>query len=178
MRTKVMHHLKSWSDPTVKIIGSNPDDWEIDLPMEMDRGARYAVFKSKADARSPKDTVTWVKDEEVLPEDEASFVITGSFNDWDEDDFMDEGDVPGLKTTIVTVPESGMLEFRFLMNGIIDNVFAPETDHCTRKLTPIIGPEPDLKNCWTLLGEPDSDFQIELFVRKGKRSILWFPRKL
>merc|ERR1712110_947346 len=54
---------------------------------------------------------------------------------------MAEGDVPGVYVIIVEVPQSGSLEFQFLIDGDQEQVLGPAIPNCTRKTEAIIGPQ-------------------------------------
>merc|ERR1712187_87517 len=69
----------------------------------------------------PEDKLKWeVQEDGPDPKDDADddafFSICGNFNDW-EDDRMAAGDVPGVHTATLEVPDSGILEWRFLKDG-------------------------------------------------------------
>lgn len=87
---------------------------------------------------------------------------------------MATGDVAGVHSATVLMPESGVLEFRFLKEGEQDQTLAPQIDNCTMKTAPIFGPSPDLKNKWKVTGADGDEIKIELLSFKGKFSVVWF----
>merc|ERR1712217_407902 len=164
------------SPPEVRPVGDDPDEWESDLPpADIKPGDIFTITMSSDDP--PDAPIKWVKEDTIEEEDEddedAFFSITGNFNSW-EDDRMAPGDVPGQNITTVTVPESGILEFRFLKDGDSEQVVAPAVPDCTKKCAPIIGPKAGVTNSWKIRAPEDSEMQIEILSLKGKFSILWF----
>merc|ERR1712039_1111291 len=105
-------------------------------------------------------------------EEQTFYTITGNFNEW-TDDRMEDGNVPGLYTAEIEVPQDGVLEFRFLMNGNSDQIICPAVDNCTRRSADIIGPEEGLNNKWLITANPGTDYTIELFIKDNKRSVMW-----
>merc|ERR1711918_34619 len=114
--------------------------------------------------------------DELVDDEDTFFAITGNFNSWEEDRLA-PGDVPGQHTCTVAVPESGVIEFRFLREGSSDQVIAPATENCTRKTTPIVGPKAGLKNNWIISCTPESEVTIELLSLNGKYSVMWLECK-
>eukprot|EP00415_Alexandrium_ostenfeldii_P001140 UN1140 len=114
--------------------------------------------------------------EKLMDEDEdnedAFYCLTGNFNDWGEDR-MTPGDVAGLHIVTVEVPESGSLQFRVLEDGEADKVICPKTPSCYKRTEAIIGPAKDLTNRWIIDAPAGRDVTIELFVSRGKKSIMW-----
>jgi hypothetical protein len=171
---QIMKRLANMKAPEVRAYGRNPDDWECDwLGKDAKPGDKYTLVMSED---KPSETrIKLVKVEETPADEEAEetfYDITGNFNEWGQERMM-AGDIAGLFTATLEVPASGQLEFRFLENGDAKMVLAPETDNCSRRLVPIIGPEADLTNMWSIGGTPHADMQIELLIHKGKRSIMW-----
>jgi len=163
--------------PEVRCIGSSPDDWESDWPdaRGMRRGAKWAVSFSTNDA--PDASLKYVLADDGLDDlaelDDHFYCITGNFNGWESDRLL-AGDVPGLWTAEVEMPDSGVLEFHFLQDGEEEQVLCPASAYCRRKTETIVGPSPDVPvNNWIIEGSPMEDVQIELFVRNGIRTLLW-----
>merc|ERR1712061_748322 len=99
---------------------------------------------------APDQPIKWQMveaDDKLDDEDDAFFAITGNFNEW-TDDRMSEGNVPGLSTAVVEMPDEGVLEFRFLMNGDTNMILGPAEVECSKKLVRIIGPEAGLTHKW------------------------------
>jgi len=169
----IQKKMKRMPPPEVRVIGDNPDDWDSDLPLaDVKPGDKYTIYFSSED---PKETpLRWVKDTGAAEEEEeeASFAITGSFNDWEEDR-MAPGDVPGQFMTTLTVPSSGSVEFRFVKDGDSTKLVCPLEPACSRRSAPIAMKE-GLKNSWIVAAEPESELQIELLYLQGKYSIVWF----
>jgi len=106
---------------------------------------------------------------------EATFAITGNFNNWDEEEAipMEDGEVPGVHRTSLQVPAGGELHFHLLKGGDVKQVVGPEIDGCTRKGAPIVGPKAGLTNKWVIQAAEGQDVRIEFFSKGGRRSILW-----
>lgn len=173
----LLKRLSRMSAAEVRPIGDNPDEWESDLPeADAKPGTKYTIVINRED---PIDApIKWVKSDdadEVVDDDDTFFAITGNFNGW-EDDRMAPGDAAGQHSCVVTLPDDGILEFRFLREGDTDQVIAPQVPNCTRKSAPIEGPKKELTNTWTIRGEPgdEKEYQIELMSMNGKYSVVWF----
>mmetsp|Transcript_126995 Transcript_126995/g.284038 ORF Transcript_126995/g.284038 Transcript_126995/m.284038 type:complete len:940 (-) Transcript_126995:62-2881(-) len=170
----IMKRLRKMAPPEVRPIGDDPSEWESDLPDDVNKpGDIYHLIINDQD---PVDApIKWVKTEaaDEDEDDESFYDITGNFNGW-ESDRMSPGEAIGQFQTTATVPSNGMLEFRFLRDGDSEEVLAPEVANCTRKTAPIIGPKSGLTTSWVIKADPDTEFQIELCVIKGRRGVLWF----
>lgn len=161
--------------PEVRPVGSNPEDWDSDYPAaDAKAGDRYTVTVRQEDTLDTP--IRWVRDMPDAPEEEAeeeeTYEITGNFNDW-ESDRMITGLVPGSFTTTVVVPDSGVLEFRFLRDGDIMQVLAPETAICSRRSARVLGPDSGLTNKWSVQAEPESEIEVQLLVTKDCKSVMW-----
>lgn len=169
--------LKKMPLPEVRVIGTNPDDWESDWPDPCLKGAKYSVHFHPDDSDDqPLRFVREVLDEDDLkPEDQDWYDICGNFNDWTGDRMLEQS-ITGLHRFQTDIPENGVLEFRFVKNGNPDLVLAPATDNCSRKSAAIIGPAKDLSNKWAVAGEPGVEIEIELFITNERRSLLWLKR--
>jgi len=86
---------------------------------------------------------------------------------------MTEGNVPGLATFGLEVPDDGVVEFYFLKNGEEDQVLCPSVDECSKRVTPILGPGNQAKNKWRVKAEAGLEMMIELFVKDGKKTVTW-----
>mmetsp|Transcript_33145 Transcript_33145/g.98687 ORF Transcript_33145/g.98687 Transcript_33145/m.98687 type:complete len:945 (-) Transcript_33145:110-2944(-) len=167
--------VKQMAPPEVRVNGSDPSLWEWDGPdKDIKHGEKYTITLRSDD---PIETsVKWVKEQDGTSEEDDFYVITGPFCDW-EGERMVEGAVPGMRTYTAEVPDSGMLEFRFLRNGEEDEVLYPPIDKCSKKTAPILGPPKEdkglEKNVWCVHGTPGSNVKIDLFICRGKRSLMW-----
>mmetsp|Transcript_21376 Transcript_21376/g.45523 ORF Transcript_21376/g.45523 Transcript_21376/m.45523 type:complete len:941 (-) Transcript_21376:71-2893(-) len=175
IKEQIMKRLSKMAPPEVRPIGDNPDEWDHDMPdLDAKPGDLFFVSVNETD---PKDApLKWEKQEGPDMDDDADdvfFSITGNFNAW-EDDRMAPGDVPGQNVATVTVPSSGVLEFRFLKEGDSEMVIAPEMASCTKKICKIKGPTAGLSTSWCISADPDTEYQVELFNMNGKYSVLWF----
>jgi len=154
-------------------MGSNPDDWEADFPdwRNVDRSAKFQVSLSPQDMDQP---LRWEQVQELGADDddEAFYSIAGNFNSW-TGDRMAAGDVPGLHTTVVEIPRSGRLEFRFWREGDEAQIVCPATPECSRITEGIIGPAKDLTNSWVIEATPGKEITIELLICQGRRSVMW-----
>lgn len=169
--------IAKMAPPEVRVVGDNPDEWETDGPnQDPTPGVKYKIEINSFD---PVDAPQkWVRDEagdeaEADDDEDVFYSITGSFNGWEEDR-MAPGNVSGQHTTLVTVPSSGTVEFRFLKDGDVDMVVGPATPQCTKKTAPIIGPEKGLTNSWVARASAGSELQVELMRVKGSYSVVWF----
>mmetsp|Transcript_118565 Transcript_118565/g.287749 ORF Transcript_118565/g.287749 Transcript_118565/m.287749 type:complete len:947 (+) Transcript_118565:84-2924(+) len=170
--------LKKMLAPEVRVNGADPALWEWDGPdKEVKRGDKYVITLRSDD---PLETpVKWVKEEDGGALDDGEddyYMITGPFCDW-EGERMEEGPITGMRTYTAEVPESGLLEFRFLKNGEEDEVIYPATDKCAKKTAAILGPAKEdkgrEKNVWCVAGAPGANIKIDLFMCRGKRSLMW-----
>jgi len=171
----ILKKLQKMSWPEVRPIGDDPNDWETDgLEMNAKPNEKYTITFNSDD---PPDTaVRWDKIQDTVDEEEDEdmfYAITGNFNAW-ESDRMSPGDLPGQHVANVVVPDSGSLEFRFLQEDDEAKVICPKTPKCTRKTEEIIGPTESGTNTWVVVEEPDTELQVELFVMKGRRGVVWF----
>jgi len=174
----ILTRIKRLAPAEVRVTGKNPDEWEADFP-DPQSCKRGAKFKIELDAEDPRDkAAVWEKvDEDEDGEDaDAYYAVTGNFNEWGEDR-MTPGDVAGLHTIAVDIPESGTLEFRFMQDGDPDMVICPMTPACTRRTEAILGPDKGLTNKWIIQGPPDREVRIELFVSRRTRSVMWLVEK-
>jgi len=184
----VARKLRGMAPPEVRVNGTDPDEWEYDGPeATVKSGDKYKVTLNSTD---PKDaSVKWVKEAEEEEDDgeDDFYCITGPFTEWDTDR-MAEGPVTGMHTISVQVPDSGVLEFRFVKNGDEEDTIYPMVDKCTRKTTPIFGPgketcknlhmrnvpeEGSEKNTWVVETTPGSFMKIDLFICRGMKSVSW-----
>jgi len=172
--------LASRAPPEVRVLGSSPDEWDADFPdsRKLDRdGTAFSIRMSPDDDGDTK--VKWELVEGAAPDpldDVAYYAISGNFNDW-ADDRMVAGSVPGAHVTTIEVPDSGSLEFRFLVDGDPDKVLGPATPGCTRKTEAIIGPRKGITNAWAVRASPQSEVTVQLFVQNGARSTMWVVEK-
>lgn len=174
----IMKRLKMMGPPEVHTNGGGPDDWEVAWPDEDSKpGDVWKIVFNPDDP--PFAPIRWERD--LLAENpyidypDDFYSISGNFNNWGSER-MDMGDVDGSYVTTVEVPTSGSVAFRFMHDGDKDRVVCPSEGSCTSKSTPILGPGPDLSNYWVAAGDPGSELHIELFARKGVKSVTWFMK--
>mmetsp|Transcript_125838 Transcript_125838/g.402844 ORF Transcript_125838/g.402844 Transcript_125838/m.402844 type:complete len:932 (-) Transcript_125838:47-2842(-) len=173
----VLQKIRKMAPPEVRVNGDDPSMWEWDGPdVTIKPGDKYRLsLELQEDA-----SIRWTKEGEAAEADEDDdgeedfYCITGLFNDW-EAERMDDGSISGLRTISIEAPESGVLQFRFLKNGEEDQVIYPEVDMCSRKTVPILGPAKGEQNTWYVQCAAKQLIQIELFICRGRRSILWMP---
>mmetsp|Transcript_44821 Transcript_44821/g.116019 ORF Transcript_44821/g.116019 Transcript_44821/m.116019 type:complete len:957 (+) Transcript_44821:89-2959(+) len=159
--------------PEVRVMGKNPDDWEADFPdwRNVPKDAKFTVRMGPSDVGQPlryEIVEAGVDDDD----DDTFYTISGNYNGW-EDDKMEAGDIPGVHQAIVDVPSSGVLEFRFHKDADTEKVLCPDEAACERKTAPILGPAKDLTNKWVVNAPPNRVVTIELFIRDGKKSVMW-----
>eukprot|EP00930_Biecheleria_cincta_P053378 TRINITY_DN3882_c0_g1_i2.p1 TRINITY_DN3882_c0_g1~~TRINITY_DN3882_c0_g1_i2.p1 ORF type:complete len:942 (+),score=169.40 TRINITY_DN3882_c0_g1_i2:42-2828(+) len=175
-KAKIMRRIAKMSPAEIRPVGQNPDYWEADLPdQNPNPGESYGLVLNPEDPID--EPMRWLKvsaSEQADSENDASYAVTGNFNTWSSD-HMEPGNVPGSHSIVVMVPSDGKLEFRFLRNGNIDEVIAPETSKCTQKLARINGPDPELTNFWLIEGQANTRYLIELLCLKGMYSLSWRP---
>jgi len=167
--------LSKMSPPEVRVVGDDPSEWETDGPnQDVDPHAKYTIEITSTDPIDAPQKWVRIDDEGDQEDDEDSFyVITGNFNSWEEDRLA-PGTARGQHTVIVTVPATGILEFRFLKDGDVEKAVGPETPNCSKKTAPIVGPTKGLTTSWLVRAPPDTDLQIELMSMKGSYTVLWF----
>jgi len=168
-----MKRLKMMKPPEVRPSGSSPYEWDSDFPdfKNIKPGTAFTICMNPED---PVDAPIRYEPVEEEPEDDEDcfFAITGNFNDWSEER-MTEGNVPGLATFGLEVPDDGVVEFYFLKNGEEDQVLCPSVDECSKRVTPILGPGNQAKNKWRVKAEAGLEMMIELFVKDGKKTVTW-----
>mmetsp|Transcript_58864 Transcript_58864/g.182397 ORF Transcript_58864/g.182397 Transcript_58864/m.182397 type:complete len:956 (-) Transcript_58864:110-2977(-) len=175
-----MKKMEMKPPPRVNVLGKDPNDWEADFPDTRNArpGAKWTLSMSPDD--EPEKAVEWkfVEDGPDLDaeDDDVFYAITGNFNDW-SDDRLAAGEVEGVHTTALDMPESGILEFRILKDGDPEQVICPATPLCSRRLEQIIGPGKGLENKWCITAEPNKEVQVEFFVKRGVMSIMWMVSK-
>lgn len=169
--------LRQSGPPEVRVTGHDPYEWEWDGPeKEVKPGDKYSLEIRVGDPSSQR----WIKEETGGEDDDLDdfFCISGNFNQGGLER-MEDGPVLGLRTITVTVPASGVLEFRFFLNGNVNEAIVPDMDRCKQKLTPIVGPfkESHFKanNFWLVESSPGQLMKIDLFVCRGRRALLWRP---
>jgi len=166
-----MGKLRRASVPII-VDGPDPANWVYSGP-DYNAGpdVKYNIILNR-DPVTEEETVTYERVEEAPPAPVEFYCTTGSHNEW-SDDRMIEGEVPGLYYQEVELPEEGSFEFRILAEGEEEKVIAPETT-TSKKLTPILGPEPDLRTSWVVKAAPGSVVRIEFFAPDvGPKSITW-----
>lgn len=178
--TLFLRRIRKMAAPEVRVNGDDPSMWEWDGPDEnVKPGDKYSISLNPTD---PEDTaVRWTKEEEGGEPDDGEedfYCITGSFNEW-EADRMEDGAVTGLRTIVLDMPRTGVLEFRFLKNGEEDQVIYPEFDKCSQKTAAVLGPVREdngrEKNTWYVECPAEQAVKIDLFICRGKRSVMWMP---
>lgn len=168
---KFLAKMKSSLPPRVVARGKNPADWESDWPDPHCKvGTQYKIKFTKGEDEPLK----WEqveKEDEIVPE-QPEYAITGNFNDW-SDDRMKHGDIEGLFMSVVEIPSSGTIEFRFLQDGDSEKVIAPRQDNCSSMSASLTGPAPDLTTKFAVKGDAGSWLQVELFMTKEFSSVMW-----
>merc|ERR1712066_1220753 len=112
--------------PQVRVTGKDPADWEADFP-DMRIHGTGAKFKAEVAQTEPQKAIVWKLEEDGPDheeEEDTFYSITGNFNDW-QDDRMAAGEAPGNFTSILEVPQGGLLQFRILKEGDAKQVIAP-----------------------------------------------------
>ncbi|CAJ1347259.1 unnamed protein product [Effrenium voratum] len=185
-----MKKLLSRPPPEVRPMGLDFDKWEADFPdtRMVRKGAKFSLSMGPDEGNEP---LRWdVVDEsrEIEVDDaEATYAITGNFNNWDDEEAvpMEDGEVPGVHRTTLQVPAGGELHFHLLKGGDAKQVVGPETDDCLKKGARIVGPQQNFKNKWVVQAPEGKEVRIEFFSRgdcerlavhdsvPGRRSILW-----
>jgi len=170
----VLAKIRKMAPPEVRVNGDDPAMWEWDGPDETVKPGDKYMLSLDGDS-----ALRWTKEEEGEEPDDGEedfYCITGPFNDW-EADRMEDGAVPGLRTITVEGPSSGSLQFRFLKNGEEDQILYPEYDECTRKTAAVLGPVQEdngrEKNTWYVACPEGKSVQIDLFICRGRRSVMW-----
>lgn len=168
--------LSMMSPPEIHPIGTNPADWEHNLPDNtILPGTVYSIPMSKDD---PEDApIQYVKEEEGFQDGATECDVAYSINYTDIDGVwatepMDLGAVSGLRSSYLEVPESGHIEFNFSQTVMPDLVVAPAVNMCTRK-TSIVGPAEGLTNKWVIAGKPGTTMRIDLFASLGVITVSW-----
>jgi len=152
--------------------GPDPASWEYGGP-DYNAGpeVKYRIVLNR-DPATEEESFTYEKVEETPPVPPEYYSTICDVNDWAEDRMLD-GDVPGLFYQEIDIPEGGSLEFRLLAEGDEQKEIAPEFT-TSKKLTPILGPAPDLRTSWIVKGPEGAVVRIEFFApEKGPRSITW-----
>ncbi|CAE8660277.1 unnamed protein product, partial [Polarella glacialis] len=88
-RAQIMKRLEGMSVPEIRPIGSNPADWDSDLPdPDVRAGDRYAISLSPDDPID--EPIKWVKVSGVADDGSNGefYSITGNFNFWQQDKMM------------------------------------------------------------------------------------------
>lgn len=169
--------LSKMSAPEIRAYGSDPSEWESDLPDQVTKpGDVWSVTVEKG--APPGAPMKWEKTEEGIGDeydlDDISYSIIGSFNEWTPQ-LLEDGDVPGLRSILVEVPYSGIVKFRFVQTVDEEMVLAPASDNCSKKTAQIVGPSQGLTNSWQARGAAGSFLHISLFTSYGRKAISWKP---
>eukprot|EP00811_Abedinium_folium_P030448 NODE_487_length_2995_cov_6.779289.p1 GENE.NODE_487_length_2995_cov_6.779289~~NODE_487_length_2995_cov_6.779289.p1 ORF type:complete len:854 (-),score=245.54 NODE_487_length_2995_cov_6.779289:434-2800(-) len=174
----VVRLIRRLPAPKVHVHGADPDSWGWDFPDLRDvkpndflSASMHPDHLDQAPLWST--TLPRVKADEDL----ATYNIAGDFSEW-EGVLMDAGAVPGLHVTVLEVPPAGAVTFHFRIHGDDQKILAPDTDGCSRASADIVGPAEHLSNVWSVTAPPGALLQVELFVRQGRRSVLWFDKEL
>jgi len=173
-----MRRLGLMSPPEVRPFGKDPNEWETDgLDRAADKDDLYTVTITKDDAVDKP--VKYVLEQQSLGVDfddnDTSYSIIGAVPFSEEPLVMEDGDVPGLHSIIVEVPDSGEILFNFVQTMEPAKVLAPETTRCSRKTRKIVGPAADLTNKWVIFGKRGTDVRIDLFTSRGIIALNWVP---
>lgn len=173
----IMRRIKKMAPADVRVVGRSPDEWEADFPdlHSCKRGARFRIQMSPDDPKDKPARWEMIKQEEEEA-DAAFYAITGNFNNWSSTR-MATGDVPGIHSVRVEVPESCILEFRFMQDGSEDKLLCPIVPTCSKKTTPIMGPGKSCKNKWVVHASAHKEVRVELFVQGSIRSVMWLVEK-
>jgi len=162
--------------PQVRVLGKNPDDWEADFPdtRSLRKGTKYHISINPTDE---SEAIKWEMveegpDEDADEEDDGFYALTGNFNDW-SDDRMAPGEIDGVHTASIEIPDNGVLEFRILKDGEDTEVIGPSTKECALRTDTVIGPEKGLTNKWVVSGLPGQEVTIEFLSKRGKKAIFW-----
>merc|ERR1712224_744418 len=162
LKSKVIKKINE-SVPQITVDGSDPAIWDV-VGMPDPKGKANDRYDVNIE---PDGTVLWDKIEEDEKEPLGDFfAVTGNFNDWTEER-MAEGDVPGLHYQEIEVPASGVLQFRFCIEGDTEKSFGPAFKNCSKKTVPIIGPEADVTTFWEVSAPPSSGIRVELLAPPG-----------
>jgi len=171
--------LSKMSPPEIHPIGTNPADWEHNLPDNtILPGTVYSIPISKDD---PEDAaIRYIKEEEGLEDGAMECDVAYSINYTDNDgewttEQMDPGAVSGLRSCFVEVPTNGRIEFNFCQTVMPDLVLAPAQNMCARKTAEIEGPGEGLTNRWVVAGNPGTSMRIDLFASLGIITVSWLP---
>jgi hypothetical protein len=166
----VLQRIRKMAPPEVRVNGDDPSMWEWDGPDEnVKPGDKYSL-----NIDTQENALRCTKEEDGdEPHDgiDDFYCITGPFNDW-EADRMEDGAVAGLRTTTLATT-GGAVQFRFLRNGEEDEVLYPEYDQCTSRTAAVLGPAPGQKNTWYVECPAGKSLQVDLFVCRGRRSVMW-----
>jgi len=170
-----MKRLASMAPPEVTVTGPSPATWLTDLPdKKIKPGDRYTIDLKPDD---PVDKpMKYIKLESAADDEDwgagDAWAIAGNFNDW-EMELMHDGDVLGLNTAVVEVPEIAQVEFRLHRNADAHEVLGPAVDKCSRMAAQIVGPKAGLQNVWQIDARPGGQLRIDFFCNRGLRSIAW-----
>lgn len=181
----ILNRIKKLAAPEVRVVGKDPSEWEFDFPdpvKMVKKGLKYKIELNAEDTKATAQKWELVDDDDdedetfEREESNATYHITGNFNDW-ETDRMAEGDVPGLYTITVEAPPSGNVEFRFLRDGEADQVIAPANNLSSKKTGMIMGPSKGLTNKWLIQAKAGKEVKIELMVKRTVKCIMWMVEK-
>jgi len=167
--------LSKMSPPEIRAVGSDPSEWNSDLPDQVPKaGDVWSVTVDRG--AGPNAPIKWEKTEEGLGEeydlDDVSYSIIGSFNDW-RPEIMEDGDVAGIRMIVIDVPDSGQVEFRFVQSVDDDMILAPVSDKCSKKTAAIVGPSAGLTNSWVARGAAGSSLKVSLFSSHARYAVSW-----
>mmetsp|Transcript_49525 Transcript_49525/g.115865 ORF Transcript_49525/g.115865 Transcript_49525/m.115865 type:complete len:927 (+) Transcript_49525:61-2841(+) len=173
-KTAVMKRIKGMAPPEVRPISADPDNWDSDFwDAAWKPDDKYTI---PIDPSDPAGTsIHWVKEEQETSED-SLYGITGNFNEWGNEEIMVAGDLPGVYVANLVIPDDGFLEFRFLIDGDDAQAIGPDSQRCTKKLPPSMGPAADVNTSWMIAGIAGEEVQVELFSLTGKHALTWIKR--
>lgn len=159
------------------IEGDDYEKWLTDgiphLDKRVRKGATYVTELAK-DGRA-----IWRIEEEpeIFQPEDVTFMIQGSFNSWTMEELKRSSDVDCLHTFELEIGEHGRESFQIIVDGDPDSILYPSVPNCTKKSTPICGPEtqPSHEFAWVIEAPVKKRFQIEVFARGKSKSVIWLP---
>lgn len=159
---EILRRIKRMEPPEVRVLGSDPANWDWDFP---DRPPlEHERYVLRLDAAQP----VWDRVQREIDEPrEESYAIAGNFNGW-EPVPMQSQVTRGVHTFSLFVPAGGSAEFRFLQSGE-----RPPLGPLEDRGPGLLGPE---SGTCLVLAEPGSLLEVCLFARGATHSVAWLQR--
>jgi len=157
------------------MLADDPEEWETSgMPIDEDKiGKMFQVEINEAGKAIWREIVGAQAEKRG-----ERFYLSGTFNAWGMDLLEPDAEIPSLRRAEVIIGGMGEELFHIVCDEDPDMIYYPTQPRCTRKLVPIVGPEPIAHDpedsSWSIQGAPGTRFQVEFHISESSVSVTWF----